>query len=486
MNETIFLQPFFTKKVSVNTLSIISALAILLVFINSTLLLVLLLSSSQPAYAQSLGNLTNLSNNTGFSSTPQITASGANVYVVWRDNSSGNDDIYFKSSVDNGTSFSSIENLSNNSGRSDEAQITVVGANVYVVWRDNSSGKDQIYFKRSSDNGNSFYPTEDLSNNNGSSTNPQITAIGNNVYTVWSDTTTGNGDIYFKSSADNGTSFASSKNLSRNLNGTAHFPQLEATIAGEIIDPVGNNVYVVWQDETPERGGIRFRASNDNGNNFSITRVLSQKNDVNANSPQLAVSDNTVYIVWEDNSRSGNGNSSKNFDLLFRVSTNGGSNFTSTKVLTKNPGDSFDPQTAISGQNMYAVWEDNTAGEGTSLNWEVRFRGVIYNGANTTDTKILSENIGEVADDSQIAASENKLYVVWSDLYQRTYPGMFDVFFTFSNDEGGNFSQPVNLSNNQGSSILPHIATSRDNSYIVWSDTTTGNGDIYFRSIIDQ
>jgi hypothetical protein len=475
MKETIFLQPFFTKKVSVCTLSIISALAILLVFINSTLLWIL--SSSQPAYAQSLGNLTNLSNNTGFSSTPQITVSGANVYVVWRDNSSGNDDIYFKSSADNGTSFSSIENLSNNSGRSDEAQITVVGDNVYTVWRDNSSGKDQIYFKRSSDNGKSFYPTEDLSSNNGSSTNPQITAIGNNVYTVWSDTTTGNGDIYFKSSPDNGTSFASSKNLSRNLNGTAHFPQLETT---------GNNVYVVWQDETPERGGIRFRASNDNGNNFSITRVLSQKNDVNANSPQLAVSNNTVYIVWEDNSRSGNGNSSKNFDLLFRVSTNGGSNFTSTKVLTKNPGDSFDPQTAISGRNMYAVWEDNTAGKGTSLNWEVRFRGILYDGANTTDTKILSENIGEVADDPQIAASENKLYVVWSDLYQRTYPGMFDVFFTFSNDEGRNFSQPVNLSNNQGSSILPRIAASRNNSYIVWSDTTTGNGDIYFRSIIVQ
>jgi hypothetical protein len=477
MKETIFLPPFFTKKKSVCTPSMISGLAILLALINSTLLLLLSSSSSQSAYAQSFGNLTNLSNNTGFSSTPQITTYGANVYVVWRDNSSGNDDIYFSASADNGTSFSSIENLSDNIGRSDEAQITAVGANVYVVWRDNSSGKDQIYFKRSSDNGNSFYPTEDLSNNNGSSTNPQITAIGNNVYTVWSDTTTGNGDIYFKSSIDNGTSFASSKNLSRNLNGTAHFPQLETT---------GNNVYVVWQDETPERGGIRFRASNDNGNNFSITRVLSQKNDVNANSPQLAVSENTVYIVWEDNSRSGNGNSSKNFDLLFRVSTNGGSNFTNTKVLTKNPGDSFDPQTAISGENMYAVWEDNTAGEGTSLNWEVRFRGIVYNGANTTDTKILSENIGELADDAQIAGSENKLYIVWSDLYQRTYPGMFDVFFTFSNDEGRNFSQAVNLSNNQGSSILPRIATSRDNSYIVWSDTTTGNGDIYFRSIIVQ
>jgi hypothetical protein len=452
---------------SLYTLSIITAIIILFVFIDYTL------SSSQPTYGQSFGNLTNLSNNTGFSSNPQITTFGSNVYVVWRDNSSGNYDIYFSSSVDNGTTFNGIENLSNNDGRSDEPQIAAVGVNVYVVWRDNSSGKDQIYFKRSSDTGNSFNTTENLSNSNGSSTDPQITATGNNAYIIWSDTTTGNGDIYFKSSTNNGTSFSFPKNLSTNLDGPALFPQVEA---------MGNNVYVVWQDETPDKGRIRFRASNDNGNDFSITRVLSQENEVNANSPQLSVSERAIYVVWEDNSRSGN-NSSKNFDLLFRVGTDGGSTFTNTKILTKNPGDSFDPRTATAGENMYAVWEDNTAGDDTSLNWEVRFRGVLYNGENTTDTKILSESIGEVADFPQIAASESNLYVVWSDLFIRTYPGMFEIFFTFSKDEGRNFSQAVNLSSNQGSSVLPRIAASEDHAYIVWSDTTTGNGDIYFRSV---
>ena len=467
MKEKIFLSRFCRQKMSLYTLSIITAIIILFVFIDYTL------SSSQPTYGQSFGNLTNLSNNTGFSSNPQITTFGSNVYVVWRDNSSGNYDIYFSSSVDNGTTFNGIENLSNNDGRSDEPQIAAVGVNVYVVWRDNSSGKDQIYFKRSSDTGNSFNTTENLSNSNGSSTDPQITATGNNAYIIWSDTTTGNGDIYFKSSTNNGTSFSFPKNLSTNLDGPALFPQVEA---------MGNNVYVVWQDETPDKGRIRFRASNDNGNDFSITRVLSQENEVNANSPQLSVSERAIYVVWEDNSRSGN-NSSKNFDLLFRVGTDGGSAFTNTKILTKNPGDSFDPRTATAGENMYAVWEDNTAGDDTSLNWEVRFRGVLYNGENTTDTKILSESIGEVADFPQIAASESNLYVVWSDLFIRTYPGMFDIFLTFSKDEGRNFSQAVNLSSNQGSSVLPRIAASEDHAYIVWSDTTTGNGDIYFRSV---
>ena len=46
---------------------------------------------------------------------------------------------------------------------------------------------------------------------------PQITASGNNVYVVWSDSTTGNADIFFKRSTDGGATFSSpSINLSNN------------------------------------------------------------------------------------------------------------------------------------------------------------------------------------------------------------------------------------------------------------------------------
>jgi hypothetical protein len=366
--------------------------------------------------------------------------------------------------------------LSNNDGRSDEPQIAAVGVNVYVVWRDNSSGKDQIYFKRSSDTGNSFNTTEILSNTNGSSTDPQITATGNNVYIVWSDNTSGNGDIYFKSSTDNGTTFSFLKNLSTNMDGAEHFPQVEST---------GNNVYVVWQDETPDKGRIRFRASTDNGNNFSITRVLSQENEVNANSPRIDAFGNNVYVVWEDNSRSGN-DTSENFDILYRASTDAGTNFTFTKIMSKNPGDSYDPEIAAAGNNMYVVWEDNTSGNDTSIDWDIRFRASTDSGDTTTnDTKVLSDRIGEVADFQQIAAVGDNVYVVWSDIYTRSgYPGIYEVFFRASTDNGINFSNSVNISTTAGRSILPQIGASGDSVYVVWRDDTTGNGDIYFRNVI--
>src|SRR5215204_4926516 len=200
----------------------------------------------------------NLSNSTTNSFSPQLaisqskTLSGKDsVYVVWEDATTGNGDIYFKRSVDNGTSFGNTENLSNNTSYSDLFHTAISGSNVYVVWSDNATGNGDIYFKRSVDNGTSFGNTENLSNDNGKSYGAQIVISGNNIYVVWADDSTGNGDIYFKRSVDNGTSFGSTQNLSTNPgNSTA------AQIAA-----YQDNVYVVWEDATTGNGDIYLKAS---------------------------------------------------------------------------------------------------------------------------------------------------------------------------------------------------------------------------------
>ena len=79
------------------------------------------------------------------------------------------------------------------------------------------------YFSRkSTDNGNSFGSTINLSNNSGSSFDPHISAVANNVYIVWQDDSlsinnTGNQDIFFKKSTDNGYHFGGPINLSNTI-----------------------------------------------------------------------------------------------------------------------------------------------------------------------------------------------------------------------------------------------------------------------------
>ena len=61
-----------------------------------------------------------------------------------------------------------------------------------------------------------FSRTKPVSRNNGSSVYPQLAPNGNNVYVVWTDDTSGNTDINFRKSSDYGNNFNGPINLSRN------------------------------------------------------------------------------------------------------------------------------------------------------------------------------------------------------------------------------------------------------------------------------
>src|SRR4029078_244602 len=237
------------------------------------------------------GEEINISNNNGTSELPQITSQGNNVYVVWQDNTTGNNDVYFAYSPDNGKTFESLRNLSKNNGTSELPQITSQGNNVYVVWQDNTTGNNDVYFAYSPDNGKTFESLRNLSKNNGTSELPQITSQGNNVYVVWQDNTTGNNDVYFAYSPDNGKTFESLRNLSKN-NGTSELPQITSQ---------GNNVYVVWQDNTTGNNDVYFKSSSSNGTKFKSTRNLS-KNNGTSEFPQLYASNDNFLVMWKNNS----------------------------------------------------------------------------------------------------------------------------------------------------------------------------------------
>ena len=84
----------------------------------------------------------------------------------------------------------------------------VNASNAYVVWEDNTPGNNEIFFRASQGLG-----TINISNNTGFSLNPQIATSGNNVYVTWIDDTPGNDDIFFAASNNNGISLWYSNKL---------------------------------------------------------------------------------------------------------------------------------------------------------------------------------------------------------------------------------------------------------------------------------
>jgi hypothetical protein len=186
-----------------------------------------------------------------------LEATGSNVYLVWSDRpfetacdiNSRCNDILFVKSTDNGAHFGSISNLSNNDGNSIIPQMDLHGSNVYIVWQDNTPGNFDILFRVSTNNGSTFGSAKNLSNNAGDSTNAQISSVSDAVRIVWQDDTLGDSDILFKASGNEGVTFGSTKNLSNN-DGDSSVPQIISS---------GGNIYVVWQDDTPGNFDILFK-----------------------------------------------------------------------------------------------------------------------------------------------------------------------------------------------------------------------------------
>jgi len=122
------------------------------------------------------------------------------IYVVWHDETAGNEEIFFKKSTDGGSSWAPGKRLTWNAGSSVGQVIAVNGTgHLYIVWYDNTPGNMEIYFKESTDGGESWSANKRLTWNSGSSMFPAISAdMSGNVHVVWSDNTSGNVEVYYK------------------------------------------------------------------------------------------------------------------------------------------------------------------------------------------------------------------------------------------------------------------------------------------------
>jgi len=230
-----------------------------------------------------------LTYNTEDSRRPAIAVNGANVYVVWSDHAPGNNEIFFRWSADGGATWESAKRLTNNAGNSYHADIAASGAQLFVAWNDDTPGIDDIFFRQSADSGATWQAAKQLTFNAGYSTRPDVAVRNTNVFLVWNDDTPGNSEAYFRRSVDGGANWLTSKRLTT-TSGYSEGPSVAVS---------GANVHVVWDDDTPGNGEIYFRTSADNGATWQKAKRLTS-NAGQSYLPVVAVSGAKIQVAWQD------------------------------------------------------------------------------------------------------------------------------------------------------------------------------------------
>ncbi len=247
---------------------------------------------------------------TAIASTPDVAVVGARIFVVWRDNRSGRPDIYTRSSADGGLTWSSrdIRLDTDLAGAHTSEEPTVAAdamGNVFVAWQDVRDDRAyDIYFQRSANNGATWLPADvrvDTDAFPRDSLHPNAMAVGNGeVAIVWQDFRWGLPNPYGN----------------RTVSGATTFQRADAQVIGGMpgrssaVNVVsasgGRTVFVAWADNRSGSLDIYGNYSLDGGATYQPAdiRFDTATGAVDAHYPSVAV--NTVggrpvlHTVWVD------------------------------------------------------------------------------------------------------------------------------------------------------------------------------------------
>jgi hypothetical protein len=351
-------------------------------------------------------------------------------------------------------------NLTQNQNDSVYPQTAASKNNVYVVWSESTQSSTDnnydIYFKASSDGGKTFGRTINLSDNPSFSEHPQIAAVENNVYVVWTDNTSGHKEVLFKMSTNQGKAFGKVLTIS-DENTNAYHPEITAS---------GTNVFVIWNNLDADKGNhILLRHSIDGGSIFDSKMEIGV--GVKDSFPKVAADDSNFFVAWDV----------KGYDNNTKVMyKNGQDNNASLddKTVDLNQGkNGGEPQILSKGNQILVFWTSNSQMEDNELYFvKSDDFGLSFGNITKVSNGFKSSNVETVMVD-------NNLFVVW----QESVHDAEEILLKKSTDRGITFSQTVDLSNNDGISECPSIAATEGNLHIVWQDKTAGNNEVFYKQI---
>jgi len=212
---------------------------------------------------------------------PGIAVSGKNVYIVNdRHITATNSEIFFLRSTDNGLTWSPEQQLTFAPDRSEDEAIAAEGSHIHMSWNDKRTGYFQIFTKESTDYGMTWGP--DIVVDVQGDYNTMGTLNGKNADVIATGAPSGRYQVLWSHSSDTGATWAGATgvNLSNDTAHTYFLPHMTRD---------GSNLHIVASSS----GGSKYFHSADGGVTWDAPHPLAGANFV-------AYTGCVVHVIYTD------------------------------------------------------------------------------------------------------------------------------------------------------------------------------------------
>jgi hypothetical protein len=233
--------------------------------------------------------------NSGRSECPAVAAdSSGDTLVVWHDNTPGNNEVYCRKSTGGGLAWMAVKRLSWNSGYSTNPAVAIDSSgHLHIFWGDEKPGNKELYYTKSTNGGAAWASNQRITWTSGWSGYPQIAVDSSgHLHLVWYDDTPGGiPDIYYKESTNGGSAWLTSQRITWN-SGLSREPVIAVDATG--------NPHVAWYDNTPGNYEVYYRESADGGSSWPPSQRLTW-NSGWSGVPAIAVDPSAnIHVVWSN------------------------------------------------------------------------------------------------------------------------------------------------------------------------------------------
>lgn len=261
-----------------------------------------------------------------------------------------------------------------------------------------------------------------------------VAVFENTIHAVWDNYESEVGlktppGTYYSRSVDNGTTWEPYREISAPA-GRPNAPSIAVS---------GDTVHVVYCDYRDWDNGtglceIYYNRSTNGGVIWESDRCLSESGIYGAWGSSISTTGNNVHVSWLYLN-----------EIYYRHSNDGGTTWEPTKQLTTEKSRDFCPTISNSGNNVYLTWsaanQDN-----------VYFMCSKNDGYNWSDERILSNNGPRLL---SMTGSNNNIYLVW------------DNYYLHSSTDGNTWDPERQITDN-GASSNPIITAYKNTAFVMW------------------